>query len=109
MRDRWCGREAVIALDVGLNAIRREHFERGALRGRGRGVRIFADVKGAADVLAFAVFADGLRGRENVRLGERAVQRRAAMAARAEADELVGVRRVRLEFVVAAFELADID
>jgi len=58
----------------------------------------------AGNVLRAAVIANRLRNRQNVRLGERAVQRRAAMPARAEADELVCVARVGRALVVIAFE-----
>ena len=72
-------------------------------------MRIFADEKRAADALPFAVFTDGLRGREDMRLVERAITRRAAMPARAEADELVHISEIRFAFVVIAFEFRDIN
>jgi hypothetical protein len=47
-----------------------------------------------ADAAAPAVVADGLRDRQDVRLVERAAERRAPVAARAETDPLRAVRRV---------------
>ena len=58
---------------------------------------------------AGAVFADGLRDGEDVGLGERAVQRSAAMPAGAEADQLIGIGGVRLAIEIIALEFADID
>jgi hypothetical protein len=72
-------------------------------------VRILADVERAGNSFAFAILTDGLRGRENVRLGERPIKRRAAMPARAEADKLVHVRYVRPLLIIIAFEFRDID
>src|SRR5262249_10446189 len=56
-----------------------------------------------------AVVADGLGGRRDMRLGERAAERRSAMAAGAEADELGRVVQLRLALVVLALELVEID
>ncbi len=52
------------------------------------------------------VVADGLGDGQDVGLGERAAKRRAAMAAGAEADQLVGVAQVGLALEILAFELA---
>ena len=103
------GRKTIVALDKCFHAVGREDFERGALRGRGRGVRILAHEQRPADAFALAVFADGLRDRENVRLGERAVERRAAMPARAKADELVRIGEVGGALVVITFELRGVN
>ena len=97
-------RHAVIFLNDGFHAVGREHFERGALCGRGKPVRVLAHLQRAADVLAPAVIANGLRDGENMRLGERAVRRRAAMSAGAEADQLVRVAEIRPPLVIIAFE-----
>jgi hypothetical protein len=72
-------------------------------------VRVLAHEERPGEALALAVFADGLRDGEDVRFGEGAVERRTAMSAGAEADELVRIREVRLARVVIAFELAEID
>ena len=68
--------------------------------GADSGVRILAHEERPVDALPFAVFADRLRDRENVRLGERATERRAAMSARAEADELIGVVYIRTTIAI---------
>ena len=108
VRDGGRGGEAVVALDEGFDAVGREDFEGRALGGGGGGVGVFADEQRSGDILGPAIFADGLGGGENVGLGERAVEGRAAMAAGAEADQLVGIRHIRLEFVVIPFQFADI-
>jgi hypothetical protein len=59
-------------------------------------MRVLPDEKGPVDLLFLPVFADGLRNREDVRFVEGAVGRRPAVSARAEADALGGVFRVRL-------------
>ena len=64
---------------------------------------------GPAIFLACPVFADGLRDGEDVGFREGAVQRRAAMSAGAEADQLIGIGGVRLVIEIIAFELGDID
>ena len=48
-------------------------------------------------------------GGQDVRLGERAVERRAAMAAGAEADELIGVGQVGLALVIIALQFRHIN
>ena len=91
------------------DAVGREHFERGALRRRGSSVRIFADEQRTGEIFGFAEFTDGQRDGEDVRLGERSVERRATMAAGAKADELFRIRGVRFSLVVIKFKLADIN
>ena len=66
-------RHAIIALDDRFDAVGREHFERGALRGRGQRVRVLAHLKRAIGAVAAAVIANRLGDGENVRLGECAV------------------------------------
>ena len=56
-----------------------------------------------------AVFANRLRDGEDVRLGERAVARRAAVAARAEGYQLAGIGQVGDAVVVLALEVSGID
>ena len=72
-------------------------------------MRVLAHEERAVDALAPAVFADGLRDGQDVGLGEVPSQRRAAMAAGAEADELVGIANVRLALVILAFEPGEVD
>src|SRR5262249_46382269 len=55
------------------------------------------------------VFANRLDNRQDMGLGERAVQRCAAMTAGAERDQLRGVVEVRPALVVVAFELFQVD
>src|SRR5262249_5492452 len=52
---------------------------------------------------------DGLRDGEDVRLGERTLRRGAAMAAGAEADQLLGVVDVGPALVVVALQFRDVD
>ena len=93
-RDDRRRRHAIVALDDRLDIFGGQNFQRGALRGRGQGVRVLAHVQRAVDAVAAAVIANGLRDGENVRLGECAVQRRAAMPAGAEADHLIRVVQI---------------
>ena len=86
----------------------REDFERRALRGRGERVRVLADDERAVRAVTAPVIANRLRDGENVRLGKCAVERRAAMTAGAEADELVCIGQVRLARVILAFESREI-
>ena len=53
---RW--RHAVIFLNDGFHAVGREHFERGALRGRRERMRVLPHLQRAVDVLAAPVIAD---------------------------------------------------
>ena len=92
-----------------LDAVGGEHFEGGSLGRAGQGVRVLADEERPVDAFAVAVLADRLRDGEDVRLGERAVERRAAVAAGAEADELLRIVEVRLALVVIALQLGHID
>ena len=84
-------REPAVALDDRVDAVAGQHFERDVLRQRRQGVRVLAHVERAVDRLAAAVVADRLRDRGDVRGGQAAVERRAAMAARAEFDPLARV------------------
>ena len=56
-----------------------------------------------------AVFADRLGDGQDVRLIERAAQRRATVTAGAEADPLCAIRDVGLARVVLVSKVADID
>jgi len=103
----WC--EAVVCLDDGFDVVRRQDFERRALCRRRKRVRVLAQVERTIGPLIAAVVADGLRNGQDVRLGERAVQGRAAVAAGTECNQLVRIRRVRRTGVVLAFETREID
>ena len=108
-RDDGSRRDAPIALDDGLDAIGRQHLERGALGWLGERVRVLSHVERAVDALTAAVVADGLRDRADVGLGEGAVERRAAMAARTEADELRRIVRLGPALVVRPLEPGQVD
>ena len=56
-----------------------------------------------------AVFADRLGDGEDVRLGKRAVERRAAMPAGAERDELQRIRDVGLLVVIVGEQFRHVD
>jgi hypothetical protein len=64
---------------------------------------------GPVDAVRAAVVADGLRDGQDVRLGERAVERGAAVAAGAEADELLRIGEVGLPLVVIVLQTAEIN
>ena len=108
-RDDGRRRDTGIALDDGLDAIGRQPFERGALRRFGQRMCVFAHVERAVDSVSAPVVADRLCDRDDVRLGERAVERRAAMPARSEGHELARVVCVRLPLVVRLFQPLEID
>ncbi len=102
-------REAVIALNECLYTIPGEHFERDAFGGSGKGVGVFAHEQRPSDSLVAPVFADCLGDGEDVRFCECRVRAAAAMAAGAEADELVRVGQIGLGFVERGFEPAHVD
>ena len=88
-------RDPVIPLNDGFDVVGGEDFQRAALGGAGQGMRVLAHEQHAVGAVRPPEIADRLGYGEDVRLGERAVARRAAMAAGAEADPLrrvVGVR-----------------
>ena len=64
---------------------------------------------GPSILLIAAVIADGLRDGEDMRFGERAAQRRAAMPAGAEGDELRRIAHVGLALVVFTHQRGDVD
>ncbi len=107
--DRRRRGEAVFALDECFNTVGSEHFEGGALGGGRDGVRVPAHKQRTADAFGPAVFADGLRDREDVRLSEGAVERCAAMAAGAETDELAGITDVRALVEIIPLQLSHIN
>ena len=103
-RDDRRRRHAVVALDDGLDPVGRQDLKRGALGRRGQRVRVLAHVERAVRALATPVVADGLGDGQDVGLGERAVQRRATMAAGAEADQLVRVTQVGATLEILPFK-----
>ena len=74
MGDRGRGRIPFVAVDHRLDAVRREHLERGREGLVRQRVRVLADEKRTRDALAAAVAADGLRDRQDVRFVERATE-----------------------------------
>src|SRR5438270_586846 len=77
------------------------------LGGGGRGVGVLAQQQRGGDPLAGSVLAGGLGDGQDVRLVERAGQRRAAMPAGPEADQLFGLGRIG-RLVVAGDEAIDV-
>ena len=77
--------------------------------GPGHRVGVLAHVERAVGALAAPVVADSLGDGQDMRLGERAVQRRAPVPAGAEADQLVRIFHVGAALVVLPFELGQID
>src|SRR5439155_17771860 len=72
-------------------------------------VGVLAQEERPVDPALPAVLADRLRRRQDVRLGEAAVVRRAAVTARAEGDELLRIADVGLTLVVRALQRRDVD
>ena len=72
-------------------------------------MRVLAHEERAGDALVASVVTDGLRDGEDVRLGERAAKRRAAVSAGTEADELIWAAQVRNSLIVLAFQSNHID
>ena len=103
-RDDRRRRHAVVALNDGLDAVRRQDLERRALGRPGQRVRVLAHVERAVGALAAPVVADGLGDGQDVGFGERAAQRRAAVPAGAEADQLGGVSHIGPARVILPFE-----
>ncbi len=96
------GREPIVALNAGFDAVGGQHFQSGALSGTGSSMRILAHEQRAIDTLVSSIFAEGLGNGEDVRLGECAVERRAAMATGAKTDELRRIVHVRPALVIIA-------
>ena len=86
-----------------------QHLQRRPLRWSRCRVRILSHVERSINPLRFPVIANRLRDRQDVRLGERAIERRATMPAGAEAYELIPIGKVRAAIVIRALELAWID
>ena len=104
---RW--REPLVSLDYRLYVICCEDFECCALSWPGKRMRVFAHVKRAIGCLRAPIIANGLGDREDVRLGERAVEGRSPVPAGAEADSLRGMIKIRPAFEILLFEAGQID
>src|SRR6478735_4130867 len=94
--------------DASRDAVAGQDLERRTECWLGERVRVFAEVDGAGDAEASPVFADGLRGGQDVVLVELAVIRAAAVTGGAEGDQLLGVVQVRRRFVVGRDEPRDV-
>src|SRR5437879_318782 len=95
---------AIVALDDGLDEVGREHLKSGSLRRAGESVSILAQMEWAVGALHAAEVADRLGDRQNMGFRERATQRRASVAARAEGNPFVAVGEVGLTLIVLPFE-----
>jgi hypothetical protein len=109
MRDHRRRRHPVVALDDRLDAVGRQHLERGPLRGCRQGVSVLTHVERAVDRLGLPVIADRLRDREDVGLRKRAAERRSAVPAGAESDALARVVHVRRAIEVLLLEPRHVD
>ena len=109
MRDDRGGRVAVGGVHPHVHAVRDEDLQRGPERRLGQRVRIAADEQRPVRALTGAIAADRLGHRDDVRLVERAVERRAAMTGRPERDALGRVGRVRPDVVVRADQSVQVD
>ena len=98
------GVAAVVGVDHDVDAVRREHLDDRAERRLGERVRVAAEEQRALDPLLLAIAADRGADRDDVRLGEGAVERRPAVPGRAERHRLGG-----LALVVGGDQLADVD
>src|SRR5207245_3941616 len=80
-RDDGRRRDAAVALDDGLDAVRRQHLQSGALGRLGHSVGVLAHVERAVDPLAAAIIANRLCDRRDMSLGEGPAERSAPVAA----------------------------
>ena len=108
-RDDGSRRHAVAVLNDGLDAVGRQHLQRGALGRSGQRVRVLAHVERAIGALGSPVVADGLSDGQDVRLGEGAVERRAPVSAGAKADKLIGITQVGQALEILSFEPGHVD
>src|SRR5580704_1456835 len=93
-RDDRRGSYFVVFLDDGFHAVRGQHLERGALRGSGQRVRVFAHIEWAICGLSATVVADGLGNGEDVCFSEGAVEWRTSLSTSPEDDHLIGISEV---------------
>ena len=107
--DDWRGGEVVARVDAHRHAIGNQHLDCGLERRLAQGVGVAADIQRAGYARFLAVFRDGLGDGDDMRLVERGLQRRAAMAGRAERDALFGNFRVGDDIIILSDDLVDID
>ena len=103
------GCDAIVPLNHGLDMVRGQHFQGGALRRGRQGMGVPAHLQRAIDFLGGAVIADGLCHGQNMGLGERAVERRAAMTAGAKGHHLIWVTDVGLPLIIFMFQQGEIN
>ena len=108
-RDYGSRSYTVVFLDDCLDVVRRQHLECSALHGRRKRVGVFPHVEWAAGSLLSPVVADRLRNCEDVRFGERALQRRTAVSTGAEADQLIGIMQVGMALEIFLLQTSDVD
>src|SRR5580704_1662220 len=99
-RDDRRGSYFVVFLDDGFHAVRGQHLERGALRGAGQRVRVFAHIEWAICGLSATVVADGLGHGEDVGFGKGAMEWRTSVSTGAKDDHLIGIFEVGPALVV---------
>ena len=108
MRDDRRRRVAAVFVDHDLDAVGGKHFHRAGQRRLGQRVGVDADEQRPGQPGGLAIVADRLRGREDVVLVERGLQRRAAMAGGAERDALRWIVGVGLAGKIGGHEPRDV-
>ena len=109
VRDRGGRRVAVGGIDADVHPVRDQHLERRPPRRLGERVRVAADEQRPGVALGGPIAADGLGRGQDVRLVERGLERRTAVAGRAERDPLGRIGRVGADVVVRGDEGVDVD
>src|SRR5260221_13473416 len=104
MRNHRRRSNTIVTLDECLHFISRKYFQRGTLSWTGQAVSILAHIERTVDSLVAPAVADGLRNGQNMRLGKRAAQGRAAMPAGPETNHLVGIFNIGPALVIFPFE-----
>ena len=100
MRDDRGRRVPVCRIHPDVHAVRDKDLQRRLERRLRQPVRIAADEQRSVGALRGSIPADRLGHRDDVRLVERAVQRRSPVTRRPECDALGRVRRIRADVVV---------
>ena len=100
---------AAILVDHHLDAVGGQHLERAGKRRLRQRMGVHPQEQRPVDPVRLAIAADRLGDRQNVRLVEGALERRAAMPRRAEGDAFRGDSRVGLLRVVRGHQPRDVD
>ena len=109
MGDRRRRGVAISRINQRHNIIGGEHLQRGGPGRLGQAVGVAADEQRSGGALSGAVLGDRLRGGQDVRLVERAVEARSAVPGGAERDLLGDVVGVGLHRVVRGDEVGQVD